>query len=216
MALVNKKDDFFKGFWVFLICSIVGFFVETVWCICKHGCFQSRSSMVFGPFTAVYGICALALFYAAKYFSGKNRALRIFIYGAIAGTAVEYLSSLAQETIVGSVSWDYSARILNIGGRVCLLYSIFWGLMSVLCDKVVLPALNKFITGIPARLYKPLTIGLAVFMLINIIVSTIAVARWGMRLDGVPAGSRAALIIDQIFPNEFMASVYPNMRWQVT
>jgi hypothetical protein len=72
---------------------------------------------------------------------------------------------------------------------------------------------EKIIKKIPQRIFKPLTIALAVFIAVDIVVSVAAVARWGMRLDGVPAGGTITYLIDSLFPNQFMEMVYPNMLW---
>ena len=37
----------------------------------------------------------------------------------------------AVEKVFHAVYWDYSKEFLNIQGRVCLKYAIFWGLLSV-------------------------------------------------------------------------------------
>ena len=207
------KCDFYKLFWIFLIGSVVGFIVETIWCLIHNGSFECRSSMIIGPFTAVYGLGALVLYIGTKLFTGKNKILHIFIFGTVSGTVVEYLCSLFQEMFCGSVSWDYTGQLFNIGGRVCLLYSVFWGLLSILWFIAVQSAFEKLISKIPARIYKQLTIWLAVFMVLDILVSIVAVTRWGMRIDGIPAGNILASTIDKLFPNEFMSAIYPNMLW---
>ena len=55
----------------------------------------------------------------------------------------EYICSLGQEIVFGSVAWDYSSLPLNINGRVCLLYSIFWGVLGVGWVKLVMPLVDK-------------------------------------------------------------------------
>ena len=75
------------------------------------------------------------------------------------------------------------------------------------------PMFEKLISVIPVKIYKSLTVWVAVFMIINIVISAAAVMRWGMRPDGIPAGSAVRSILDTLFPNEFMTKVYPKMMW---
>ncbi|MCL2776295.1 MAG: putative ABC transporter permease [Oscillospiraceae bacterium] len=210
----HKKIDLYKSFWIFLIGSVVGFTVETIWCLITTGGIQSRSSMVIGPFTAIYGIGALALYLGVCFvnkYSKHNKILYIFIYGTVASTVVEYICSLLQQALFGSVSWDYSNVPLNIRGRACLLYSAFWGLLAILWYIAIQPPLEKFISKIPAQIYKPLTLALATFIIIDSIVSVVALSRWGMRIDGIQSTNIVMTAVDKLFPNEFMAKIYPNM-----
>jgi uncharacterized membrane protein len=207
-----RKIDFFKTFWIFLLGSVFGFVVETIWCVYRHGRLEMRSSMVFGPFTVIYGLGALVL-YLGFFFIKQSSFTSVVIFGAIAGTVVEFVCSYVQETVVGSVSWDYSAKPFNIGGRVCLLYSVYWGVLAIAWCKALQPIFEKLIKRIPSRIYRPLTITLTVIIAADIVVSVAAVARWGMRLDGVPASGSITFIIDSLFPNHFMEALYPNMLW---
>lgn len=143
----------------------------------------------------------------------QNNLLHMFVFGAVAGTVVEYLGSFVQETFFGSVSWDYSNVPFNIGGRVCLLYSVFWGLLAILWFKSVQPLFLKLILKIPARIRKPLTCALAMFLILDIVVSIAAVSRWGLRLEGMPSINGVTAVLDTLFPNEFMTKIYPNMLW---
>jgi uncharacterized membrane protein len=208
----KNKSNLDEAFWMFAIGSVVGFIVETIWCLIKNGTIESRSSVILAPINAVYGIGALVLYIMGKCLVNKN-ILHIFAFGAVAGTVVEYLCSLFQETLFGSVSWDYSGQFLNIGGRVCLLYSVFWGLLAVLWFRAIQPTFKKLISKIPEKIYKPLTWGLAVFIAIVIVVSIVAVARWNTRIEGVPATNSVTALIDSLFPNTFMERIYPNMMF---
>jgi len=206
----HKRIDISKAFWIFLIGSLVGFIVETIWCLLKNGTIESRSCLMFAPINAIYGIGALVLYTVGQCMTRKN-ILNIFIVGVIAGTVVEYLCSLFQETLFGSVSWDYSGVFLNIGGRVCLLYSVFWGLLAVLWFIAIQPIFEKLINKIPSRMYRPITLGILMFLVLVTVISIAAVARWGMRIDGLPAQNTLATMIDHLFPDKFMEHIYPNM-----
>jgi len=203
--------NFYKLFWTFTYGSIIGFVVETIWCLIRNGRFEVRSSFVFGPFSVIYGIGALALYLALRKISSK-KPLHIFLVGMVAGTAIEHLCSWVQEMAFGTVSWDYSNVPLNIGGRVCLLYSVFWGLLAILWGKYLQPAMEKSISKIPNRIGKPLTYALLAFFIIVSIISIAAVSRWMMRIDGIPANGIISMLLDQFFHNDFMEIIYSNMK----
>ncbi len=62
------------------------------------------------------------------------------------GSVTEYIVSFGTEILIGTRWWDYSDKILNINGRVCLLYSIFWGIFNSILVKLVNPKIDKLCT----------------------------------------------------------------------
>lgn len=195
---------------MFIFGSFTGYAVETVFCLVTTGCFENRSSLLFGPFNIVYGIGALALYIGLH--KVKNGGIPfIFLFGMLAGTVVEFAVSWFQQTVFGSVSWDYSTLPLNIGGRVSLLFTVFWGILAVMWIKALQPTLEKLISLIRKRIGKRVFICLLIFMALNIAVSAIAIARWEARLDGIPAANTVVVWIDTLFPDTLMEWVYANM-----
>lgn len=201
-----------KAFWIFLIGSFTGFLSETITCLIGMGSYQWRSSLMLMPLTVVYGFAAVCLYYGTR-IASKNNILRMYLFGVAASTVIEYAASVLQEKIFNSVSWDYSGYPLNINGRVCFLYSLFWGFLAILWYKYIQPFLEKMISRLPSNIFKPLTYILFVFVVFNVVVSSIAVIRWGMRLDGIPAVGTMAEALDRLLPNDVMTKFYPNMRW---
>ncbi len=52
---------------------------------------------------------------------------------AAAVTAVEFVSGCLFNLLLGLQVWDYSRMRFHIKGQVCLLYSLFWVVLSGLC-----------------------------------------------------------------------------------
>lgn len=51
-----EKPRYHKYLYIFVVCCVVGFTVETVWCFVKNGYWESRKSLVYGPFSVAYGM----------------------------------------------------------------------------------------------------------------------------------------------------------------
>ena len=66
---------------------------------------------------------------------------------------------------------------LNINGRICFVYSLFWGALGILWIKDLYPRMAKYILKIPNRAGKILTWALTAFLIVNAIVSCVAVGR---------------------------------------
>lgn len=162
----------------FIIYSVIGFIIETLFAIIFHNVFESRQSFLYGPFCAIYGVGAVfMIIFLNKYFNKNNHML--FLGGFIVGSIVEYVISLIGELILNVRWWDYSDRFLNINGRICFLYSIFWGLLAIYLMKVINPKVDKFIdwlkTKINLKLAKTLTLITVIILFIDCVISGIAI-----------------------------------------
>lgn len=192
--------------------SFVGVIVELLWCLLTNGYIESRSGLVYGPFNLVYGFGAVALTVCLYRF--RNRSAWIsFLGGMIVGSVVEYLCSLFQEIVFGSCSWDYSHMPFNINGRICLLYSFFWGFLGVLWIKDLYPRMAQWILKLPNRAGKIISWALAVFFIFNSFMTVAAMTRWTQRLDGVEPSTSFGAYIDERFPNERMEDIFANLEF---
>lgn len=208
-----KGSNFYKLALVFVIGSFVGVVIELIWCLLRNGYLESRSGLVYGPFNMLYGFGACALTVILYGLRNHSHWLS-FIGGFLVGSLVEYACSFAQELVFGSRSWDYSEMPFNINGRICLLYSIFWGFLGVLWIKNLYPRLSALILKIPDKIGKAVTWLLVVFMIFDGAVSLIAVTRWSQRLENKPAANSFIEFIDERFDNERMEKIYANMVFE--
>lgn len=200
----------YKRFLVFFMGCFVGVVIEMIWCYFQHGYIESRAGVVYGPFNPLYGAGALLLTQALYRFRNRSPVL-IFLGGAVVTSLVEYIASWGQEFVYGTRSWDYTNFPFNINGRITLLYSVFWGLLSVLWIKDIYPRLSKALLRVPERAGRHITHILVVFMVFNIVISGFALARWVQREHDQHPISRIAKILDERFPDERMERIYPNM-----
>ena len=100
---------------------------------------MSRSSVVWGPFSIVWGLAIAAV--TQLLYRYKDRPVSwLFVAGTLLGGAYEYLCSVFTEVVFGTVFWDYSAIPFNLGGRINLLYCFFWGFAAIAWFKGVVPA----------------------------------------------------------------------------
>jgi len=195
---------------VFIIGSFAGVVVETLWCLLRHGYIESRNGVLWGPFSPLYGLGAATLSLTLYRFRNRGRWLS-FAGGFIIGTLVEYVCSWWQEWAFGSRSWDYSTMPFNINGRVCLLYSLFWGVLGVVWIKDLYPRMSKWILKLPQKSGRIITWLLTIFMAVNCAVSGLAVLRWSERVQGFPPENAYEQFMDVQFPDERMESIWANM-----
>ena len=202
---------FYKLFWLFMIGAVLGDFTETIFCRLTAGVWMSRSSLVWGPFSIVWGL-AIAIATALLYKDREKPDRHIFVVGTFLGGAYEYVCSVFTEIVFGKVFWDYSKIPFNLGGRINLLYCFFWGIAAVVWIKILYPKFADWIEKIPMFWGYVLTWILVAFMSVNILVSMAALVRYDMRADGKPAESGWEKMIDERFGDERMERIYPNAK----
>ena len=213
----NKKIIFAKGicfnklFWIFLVGCVVGVLIETLYCLILGGHFEVRWGVIYGPFNPVYGFGTVIITLALNKFSNSSK-LKIFVLSVFLGGAYEYFCSFFQEITLGAVSWNYKEANFNFSGRTTLTYAFCWGLLGLVWIKKIYPRISDWIESFPHRLGKVSTFFLLWFMVFNMLVSSAAVWRYSNRSNGILPKNRLEFILDDLYPNEVIKRVYPNMK----
>ncbi len=202
---------FHKLVWLFMIGCFLGDVTETIYCRITAGIWMSRSSVVWGPFSIVWGL-AIAMFTALLYRYKERPDRAIFFAGTVLGGAYEYVCSVFTEIAFGKVFWDYSNIKFNLGGRINLLYCFFWGIAAVVWIKILYPKISGWIEKVPVKIGKVFTWVMVVFMCCNIVVSCMALVRSTQRAEGIPATSSWQQTMDERFDDERMERIYPNAK----
>lgn len=205
----GERCGFVQAFWLFLIGAFAGDVVETVFCRVTAGVWMSRSSLVWGPFSVVWGL-AIALVTLLLYRDRDKKEHHIFWVGTFLGGAYEYICSVFTELLFGQVFWDYSAMPFNLGGRINLLYCFFWGMAAVVWIKGIYPWAAKLIDMILRKTGRVLTGVMIVFMICNILVSVMALVRYDTRAEKKPAEYGWERRMDERFDDDRMERIYPN------
>ena len=202
---------FYKLACLFFLGAFLGDIIETIFCRLTAGVWMSRSSLVWGPFSIVWGLGAVLLTALLYKYRHKSDGY-IFLVGTVAGGAYEYFCSVFTELVFGTVFWDYSHIPFNLGGRVNLLYCFFWGIAAVVWLKFIYPLLSGWIEKLPIRAGKVLTWVMLLFMVVDIALSALALGRFVQRqADPTPAADPLGQFLDERFPDQRMECVYPNI-----
>lgn len=202
---------------LFLIGCVFGTYYEEILRIVVNfystGSFvwESRRGLVWGPFSPVYGIGAVCIYFL--FYRTKCNFVTCFIGGAFAGGIIEYILSFLQEKLFGTISWDYSDRLLNINGRTTIPYMIVWGTVIALFAYFVYPWLDRLYHQVPEATMNGVCVAVALVLLIDITVSAAAVARQSMRKLGDPADNVVESWLDDTFDDERLRRTYTNMRF---
>lgn len=197
---------------LFFIGAFLGDITETIFCLITMGRLMSRSSVVYGPFSIVWGLaCSLLTLFLYRYRGKSDR--HIFLIGTLLGGAYEYVCSVFTELVFGTVFWDYSDYAFNLGGRINLLFCLFWGVAAVVWLKIIYPRLSRLIEKLPVKPGTILCNCMIVFMAFNMMISALALARYTERnaAPDTAAANAVAEFLDNRFPDERIERIYPMM-----
>ena len=203
---------FYKLMYIFIISSICGYFIELIWSLVTKGIFINHSAVVIGPFNFAYGICGVALTLLLYKFKDESY-LKIFLLSFIGGSILEYIMSWGMELVLGFTAWDYSDNFLNINGRICLLFSIFWGFLGILWIKILYPQFDKILNKINPKIYKILIVCLSIFLLLDILLTISAVSRARNADKGIPPNNGYERFLDSTFNSKYLKNMF-NDNWQ--
>ncbi|MCM1104145.1 MAG: putative ABC transporter permease [Clostridium sp.] len=134
---------------LFFTVSVSGYLWEILLYFLMNGTFTNRG-FFHGPWLPVYGLGAVLLAALLERLPArlKKRLPLLFFLSALVCTATEYLLGLYLETRRHVRYWDYTGWPLSIGGKVCLISFVFFGLGGLLLERRLLPFLRR----IPQRL----------------------------------------------------------------
>lgn len=202
---------FDKLVWVFLVSSFLGALIEMLYCYSIDGYFMNRSSLLYGPFSVVWGLGAVVLTVTLKNLTDKPDRY-VFAAGFFIGGAYEYLCSVFTELVFGKVFWDYSGMPLNIGGRTNVLYCLFWGILAVVWIKLLYPKMSDLIQLIPAVPGKIITWIVVVVMGCNCVLTAGAMVRYDVRQTDAHTPNVIEAFLDERYDDAWMEQRWPNMK----
>lgn len=213
----------------FIIYSFLGFIVETIFGMLTKGVIESRRSCFYGPFCCIYGLGAAIMIPGLQKFKHSNWTL--FIAGAIEGSAVEYVVSLIGELIFQIKWWDYSNMPFNINGRICILFTVFWGVLALGLMRLINPYIERMIDSIPKKIFNFLTIFLTIFLLFDLLFTSFGLKVFYTRLikenNLQMKDQRNLMVTDEImesdivqylsktaFSDEKVLKTFPNIKYE--
>lgn len=132
--------------WLFVIYSFVGWCSEVAFATVKQGKFVNRGFLN-GPVCPIYGFGVVIVVLILTPISGN---IFILFAGAVVLTSLlEFITGFVLEKFFRQKWWDYSGQPLNIGGYICLVFSLLWGVACVLVMYLVQPPVMKLIEIFP-------------------------------------------------------------------
>ena len=183
--------------WYFLFYAFAGWVVEVAFHAVTCGKVINRGFLC-GPVCPVYGFGVLTVFCcintalpalgnAAGVDLTEARSLwgtlAIFFLGMVLTSLIEFLAGFILDAAFHMRWWDYRREPFNIGGYICLRFSILWGLAVLFVVRVIQPLIEeKTFLRIPERIGWPVLLVLYAVLLADFILTIMTVAGLNRKL----------------------------------
>lgn len=182
--------------WYFYVYAFLGWCTEVVFAALKSGHFVNRGFLN-GPVCPIYGCGLVAVLFLLQPF--QHNVLTLYAGSVVLTTSMELATGFLMEKLFHHRWWDYSKMPLNIGGYVCPLFSLLWGVACVLIVDVLHPRIAGLVALIPQRWGVILLFLFNATFLLDVIVTVVTVSKLNQRLkqiDDVAAALR--LVSDRL------------------
>lgn len=135
--------------WIFFIYAFLGWCMEVSFAALVTGKFVNRGFLN-GPVCPIYGFGVVIVLGCLEPLRGSLPLL--FLGSVLLTSALEWLTGFVLEKIFNQRWWDYSDEPFNLGGYICLRFSIAWGLACLFVVKILHPTVLLFIRVVPHTL----------------------------------------------------------------
>ena len=133
----------------FFVYGFLGWCTEVAYATTKQRKFVNRGFLN-GPICPIYGVgVTVVVYFLTPY---KDNLILLYVLSTVLVTVLEGLTGYLMDKIFHHKWWDYTNQLLNIGGYVCLIFSLVWGVACVLIVRVIHPVIHKILTFIPHTL----------------------------------------------------------------
>lgn len=146
----------------FFIYGFFGWCTEVAYASVKQKKFINRGFLN-GPICPIYGVGVGLV--VQLLMPVKDNLIVLYVMAALLVTVIEGLTGFFMDKIFHHKWWDYSRQPLNIGGYVCLIFSMIWGVACVLIVRVIHPIVQLALS------WLPLAVGILLIIVLGIVLA---------------------------------------------
>lgn len=164
--------------WFFIIYAFLGWCLEVVFAgFLKHR-FVNRGFLN-GPYCPIYGVGVTLIVTLLEPI--KNNLFLLYLGSVLILSTIELVTGFVLEKLFHQKWWDYSDKWFNLGGYICLKFSLFWGFAIILAVLFIHPLIVNIVESIPDPMRTNLILFLVTVMFLDFLLtikSIIKMSRW--------------------------------------
>ena len=166
----------------FFIYGFLGWCSEVAFAAFKQHSFVNRGFLN-GPICPIYGVgVTVVVYFLTPY---KDNLILLYALSTVLVTVLEGLTGYLMDKIFHHKWWDYTNQPLNIGGYVCLIFSLVWGVACVLIVRVIHPVIHKILTFIPHTLGLVMLAVLEICIFVDLYVTAAGILKLNHQLEAM-------------------------------
>ncbi|MDE6939191.1 MAG: hypothetical protein K2P28_13645 [Lachnospiraceae bacterium] len=160
--------------------GFLGGCTEVVFATVKQRRFVNRGFLN-GPICPVYGVGVGMVVILLE--SAEMTIVPLYVVSTVLVTAIEGITGYLMDRMFHHKWWDYSNQPLNIGGYVCLLFSLAWGVACVIMVRIIHPVVNRGVEWIPVVLGSILVSILGAVVFVDLCATVSGIMKLNKKLD---------------------------------
>ena len=172
----------YRLLWIFFIYAFLGWCTEVSYAALVTGKFVNRGFLN-GPVCPIYGFGVVIVLTALAPL--EHNLLLLFLGSVVLTSALEWLTGFVLEKLFHQRWWDYSDQPFNLGGYICLRFSIAWGFACMFVVKLLHPTVLLLIRLIPRTLGLVLLAALGAVMAVDLAATVSTIVRLNRRLEQI-------------------------------
>ena len=166
----------------FFVYGFLGWCTEVAYATTKQRKFVNRGFLN-GPICPIYGVgVTVVVYFLTPY---KDNLILLYVLSTVLVTVLEGLTGYLMDKIFHHKWWDYTNQLLNIGGYVCLIFSLVWGVACVLIVRVIHPVIHKILTFIPHTLGLIMLAVLEICIFVDLYVTAAGILKLNHQLEAM-------------------------------
>ena len=136
-----------------------------------------------GPWCPVYGFGVVIVLAGLEPL--RSNLLLLFLGSVALTSALEWLTGFVLEKLFHQRWWDYSDQPFNLGGYICLRFSIAWGLACLFVVEILHPTVVFLIRLIPHEVGLVILVMLCVGMCVDLTATVSTITKMNRQLSQV-------------------------------
>ena len=181
----------YEIFWYFVLYSLLGWVTEVCFCSIKTGGFVNRGFLN-GPVCPIYGFGMVAVL--VFLWPLRHHLAGLYVGAVVLTSTLELATGWALKKLFHTSWWDYSNMRFNLGGYICLRFSLIWGVGATLVVKLIHPAIAALVAVVPHTAGVVLAVPVVILFVCDLVITVLGIAHMNQdigRIDDIVRAMRA-------------------------
>ena len=172
----------YQFLWIFFVYAFLGWCTEVSYAALRTGKFVNRGFLN-GPVCPIYGCGVVVVLVGLTPLKGNF--VLLFLGSVVLTSVLELATGFVLEKLFRQRWWDYSDKPFNLGGYICLEFSVMWGFACLFVVDILHPSIEFFIRLIPHTLGWVLLGLFSAAMAVDLAATVRTIAKLNRQLDQI-------------------------------